>query len=143
MSERMHAGIVAAIEAKTQVDVAAAVANKTSYGKFKIHAAQAVLARDMTDVMRQQRSTVSHYVRILGDPKCFPNRMPDYLLGPITAPHKALLLCRADMLQTARRLHQKGKATSPTCPCCNTGAEETLEHAVLLCPTHASLRDAM
>jgi hypothetical protein len=56
-----------------------------------------VRARDMTDVMRQQRSTVSRYVRILGDPKCFPNQMQDYLLGPITAPHKALLLCRADI----------------------------------------------
>ena len=141
--ERMHAGIVAAIEAKTQVDVAAAVANKMSYGKFKSHAARAVRARDMKDVLRQKRSTVSRYVRIMGDPECFPNKLQDYLLGPVAASHKALLLCRTDMLQTARRLHHKRKATSPACPCCSTGAEETLEHAVLLCPTHTSLRDAM
>jgi hypothetical protein len=141
--KRMHAGIVAAIEAKTQVDVAAAVASKMPYARFKSRAAGAVRKRDMQDVLRQKRSTVSRYVRILGSPECFPNQLQDYLLGPVAAPQKALLLCRADMLQTARRLSHRCKSASPACPCCGTGAEETLEHAVLLCPAHASLREAM
>jgi hypothetical protein len=64
-------------------------------------------------------------------------------LGPVTAAQKALLLCRADMLPTTQRMHRQKKAESPTCQCCRIGAAETLEHAVLLCPAHESLRKDM
>jgi hypothetical protein len=61
----------------------------------------------------------------------------------VTAAQKALLLCRADMLPTAQRMHRQKKAESPTCQCCRIGAAETLEHALLLCPAHESLRKDM
>ena len=84
------------------------------------------------------------YVRITGDPEHFPNKLQEYMLGPVTAAQKALLLCRADMLPTAQRMHRQKKAESPTCQCCRIGAAETLElHAVLLCPAHESLRKYM
>jgi hypothetical protein len=41
--ERMHAGVVPAIEAKTQVDVGAAINSKVSYAAFKCNTANAVL----------------------------------------------------------------------------------------------------
>jgi hypothetical protein len=49
----MHAGVVSAIEAKTQVDVgAAAVKSKVSYAPFKCTTANAVRAHDMKCVLR-------------------------------------------------------------------------------------------
>jgi hypothetical protein len=107
--ERMHAGLVSAIEAKTKVDVDAAVRDKVSYATFKCRVAEAVRAHDMKCVMRKHRSTVSRYVRIIGDPEHFPNQLQEYMLGPVTAAQKALLLCRADMLPTAKRLHRQQK----------------------------------
>jgi hypothetical protein len=140
----MHAGVVSAIEAKTQVDVGAAVNSKVSYAAFKCTTANAVRVHDRKCVLRKHRSTVSRYVRIIGDPEHFPNKLQEYyMLGPVTAAQKALLLCRTDMLPTALRMHRQKKAESPTCQCCRIGAAETLEHAVLLCPAHESLRKDM
>jgi hypothetical protein len=68
---------------------------------------------DMKCVLRKHRSTVSRYVRIIGDPEHFPNQLQEYLLGPVTAAQKVLLLCRADMLPTAQRMHRQKKADSP------------------------------
>jgi hypothetical protein len=141
--ERMHAGVVSAIEAKTKVDVHAAAESKISYAAFKCSAALAVRAHDMKCVTRLHRSTVGRYVRIIGDPEHFPNQLQGYMLGPVTAAQKALLLCRADMLPTAQRMHRQKKAESPACQCCRTGVAETLEHVVLLCPAHDSLRKDM
>ena len=144
--ERMHAGVVSAIEAKTQVDVGAAVKSKVSYAPFKCTTANAVRAHDMKCVLRKHRSTVSRYVRIIGDPEHFPDQLQEYMLGPVTAAQKALLLCRADMLPTAQRMHRQKKAESPTCQCCRIGAAETLVrmpcHAVPMpcfCAQHMNL----
>jgi hypothetical protein len=51
----MHAGLVSAIEAKTKVDVDAAVRDKVSYATFKCRVAEAVRAHDMKCVMRKHR----------------------------------------------------------------------------------------
>jgi hypothetical protein len=89
--ERMHAGVVSAIEAKTQVDVGAAVKSKVSYAAnaaFKCTTANAVRAHAMKCVLRKHHSTVSRYVRIIGDPSAehFPNQLQEYIkymLGPV------------------------------------------------------------
>jgi hypothetical protein len=95
---------------------------------------------------------VSRYVRIIGDPEHFPNQLQEYMLGPVTAAQKALLLCRADMLPTAQRMYAppaRKRLSHPlhplTCQCCRIGAaaRHWMEHAVLLCPAHESLRKDM
>jgi hypothetical protein len=58
----MPAWCHSAIEAKTQVDVGAAVKSKVSYAAFKCPTANAVRAHDMKCVLRKHRSTVSRYI---------------------------------------------------------------------------------
>ncbi len=86
--ERMHAGIVAgSIEAKTQVDVAASVANKMSCEKFKIHAVQAVRARDMHD--RRHAPTTLNCEPLcahIGLPKVLPQSDARLLVGTNNSP---------------------------------------------------------
>jgi hypothetical protein len=90
-----------------------------------------------------RQSTVSRYLRILDNPAVVPNQLQDYMSGPMSSARKALLLCRAGALHTARRLCQRKVVPSPACVHCRSGEEDTLEHAVLLWPAFADMHVAL
>ncbi len=140
---RLHEGLVQAIAVAAGVDVHSCVSDGMTFTRFKRCAAQAVRKQDMVVIKRLKRTTVSRYLRIAGNPSMFPVRLQAYLSGPMSSAHAALLVCRADMLHTARRMYQKGALASAVCPHCQSGAEETLEHALLVCPAYEHLTGGM
>jgi hypothetical protein len=128
--ERMHAGLAQVLAVEVKLDVAAAAAvDEVTYAAFKRQVAHAVRARDMLAAQRVKRSTVGRYVRILGSPSKVPTELQDYMSGPMTTACKALLLCRADMVNTAQRLHQKQRLSSRACRRCGAACEDLVHLA--------------
>lgn len=132
---RLHSEVVAEVRALVGVDLAQHLRQHSSPGVVKRAVNAAVRAHDMDQLRRSRKSTVVKYVSLLPQHvMAFPTRLPQYLVGAMTAGARALLLCRADALLP--------RAAS-ACPCCGAVGEARLQHVLLECPHWAASRQLM
>jgi hypothetical protein len=89
------------------------------------------------------RSTVSHHLRVLGDPAKHTNQLQRYLTGPLSESQRFKFICRAGVMPTARRQWQQGRAATAKCLLCADGPEETMQHALLACSVFDAERAAL